>query len=133
MCKIGYLLTNLFNKTPYELLFGRKPFIGFLKPFGCTCTVLNTRDKLSKFESKSLEGFFVGYSSHSKAYRVLMKHNMTVEESIHVTFSEHTFNEVKGPDWLFDVDSWTNSFVPKDYYSFACDDPISESLKKLKT
>ncbi|KAI3746473.1 hypothetical protein L6452_08907 [Arctium lappa] len=34
------------NKTPYELLNKRKPFIGFFKPFGCPCTILNTKSHL---------------------------------------------------------------------------------------
>ncbi|KAI3685320.1 hypothetical protein L6452_34562 [Arctium lappa] len=41
------------NKTPYELLNKRKPFIGFFKPFGCPCTILNTKSHLGKFDSKA--------------------------------------------------------------------------------
>ena len=40
------------NKTPYELLHGRKPMIDFLKPFGCPVTILNTIDNLGKFDEK---------------------------------------------------------------------------------
>ncbi|GJT32351.1 putative ribonuclease H-like domain-containing protein [Tanacetum coccineum] len=43
--------------------------IGFMKPFGCHVTILNTLDKLGKFDGKSDEGFFVGYSLSSKAFR----------------------------------------------------------------
>ncbi|KAI3665076.1 hypothetical protein L6452_43694 [Arctium lappa] len=53
------------NKTPYELLNKRKPFIGFFKPFGCPCTILNTKTHLGKFDSKADDGFLVGYSSQS--------------------------------------------------------------------
>nr|GEW19060.1 putative ribonuclease H-like domain-containing protein [Tanacetum cinerariifolium] len=38
------------NKTPYELLHGRTPSIGFMKPFRCSVTILNTLDSLGKFE-----------------------------------------------------------------------------------
>ena len=31
---------------------------------------------------------FVGYSSHSKAYRIYNKQTKTIEESIHVIFDE---------------------------------------------
>ncbi|GJQ96570.1 ribonuclease H-like domain-containing protein [Tanacetum coccineum] len=55
------------NKT---LIEGIKPAIGFMKPFGCHVTILNTLDKLGKFDGKSDEGFFVGYSLSSKAFRV---------------------------------------------------------------
>nr|GFA41640.1 hypothetical protein [Tanacetum cinerariifolium] len=43
------------NKTPYELFNGRTPAIGFLKPFGCHVTILNTLDNLGKFEAKGDE------------------------------------------------------------------------------
>ncbi|GKV21675.1 hypothetical protein SLEP1_g31631 [Rubroshorea leprosula] len=45
-------------------------------------------DSLGKFDSKSDEGIFVGYSTSSKAYRVYNKHSKVVEESIHVVFDE---------------------------------------------
>ncbi|KAI3745792.1 hypothetical protein L6452_08201 [Arctium lappa] len=51
------------NKTPYELLNKRKPFIGFFKPFGCPCTILNTKSHLGKFDSKADDGFLVGSGS----------------------------------------------------------------------
>ncbi|KAD5960670.1 hypothetical protein E3N88_12142 [Mikania micrantha] len=67
------LIVKSHNLTPYEIWHKRKPFIGYLKPFGCQCTILNTKDHLAKFAEKSVEGFFVGYSSHAKAYRVYIK------------------------------------------------------------
>ncbi|GJZ71193.1 ribonuclease H-like domain-containing protein [Tanacetum coccineum] len=39
-------------------------------PFGCPVTILNTLDHLGKFDGKADEGFFVGYSVNSKAFRV---------------------------------------------------------------
>ncbi|GJW94289.1 retrovirus-related pol polyprotein from transposon TNT 1-94 [Tanacetum coccineum] len=57
------------NKTPYELFLGRKPALSFMRPFGCPVTILNTLDHLGKFDGKADEGFFVGYSTNSKAYR----------------------------------------------------------------
>nr|GEU51693.1 hypothetical protein [Tanacetum cinerariifolium] len=34
------------NKIPYELLHGRTPSIGFMRPFGCHVTILNILDSL---------------------------------------------------------------------------------------
>ncbi|KAH9698504.1 Integrase catalytic domain-containing protein [Citrus sinensis] len=76
------------NKTPYELWKDRKPNIGYFKVFGCKCFVLNTKDNLGKFDSKSDVGIFLGYSNSSKAYRVYNKRTLVVEESMHVTFDE---------------------------------------------
>ncbi|GJR12146.1 putative ribonuclease H-like domain-containing protein [Tanacetum coccineum] len=61
------LIVKPHNKTPYELFRGFKPAIGFMKPFGCHVTILNTLDNLGKFDGKSDEYFFVGYSLSSKA------------------------------------------------------------------
>nr|GFD22140.1 putative ribonuclease H-like domain-containing protein [Tanacetum cinerariifolium] len=56
------LVTKPHNKTPYELLHCRTPSIGFMRPFGCPVTILNTVDPLGKFQKKVDEGFLVGYS-----------------------------------------------------------------------
>ncbi|GJT07412.1 putative ribonuclease H-like domain-containing protein [Tanacetum coccineum] len=48
---------------------GRKPALKFMKPFGCPVTILNTLDHLGKFDGKSDDGFFIGYSINSKAFR----------------------------------------------------------------
>ncbi|GKD48163.1 uncharacterized mitochondrial protein-like protein, partial [Tanacetum coccineum] len=51
------------NKTPYELFLGKKPALGFMRPFGCPVTILNTIDHLGKFDGKADEGFFIGSKS----------------------------------------------------------------------
>ncbi|GJV16522.1 putative ribonuclease H-like domain-containing protein [Tanacetum coccineum] len=54
------------------------------------------------------EGFFVGYSLNSKAFRVFNSRTRIVEENLHIRFSESTPNVVgSGPDWLFDIDALT--------------------------
>nr|GEV55834.1 hypothetical protein [Tanacetum cinerariifolium] len=63
------LVTKPYAKTPYELLTGNKPSISYLKPCGCHVTIFNTSDSLGKFDKKSDEGYIVGYSISSKAYR----------------------------------------------------------------
>ncbi|GJR92412.1 retrovirus-related pol polyprotein from transposon TNT 1-94 [Tanacetum coccineum] len=64
------LVTKPQNKTPYELLIGKLPSISFMRPFGCPLTILNTLDSLGKFDGKSNEGYLLGYSTSSKAFRV---------------------------------------------------------------
>ncbi|KAJ9560705.1 LOW QUALITY PROTEIN: hypothetical protein OSB04_005865 [Centaurea solstitialis] len=82
-------------KTPYELFVKKKPFIGFLKPFGCPCTILNTKSQLGKFDSKSEDGFLVGYSSQSKALGVFNSSSRIIEESDNVECNENTPNTSK--------------------------------------
>ncbi|GJW01969.1 putative ribonuclease H-like domain-containing protein [Tanacetum coccineum] len=48
----------------------KKPALSFMRPFGCPVTIVNTIDHLSKFDGKADEGFFVGYSTNSKAFRL---------------------------------------------------------------
>ncbi|GJY10440.1 putative ribonuclease H-like domain-containing protein [Tanacetum coccineum] len=83
------------NKTPYELLFGHKPIISYIRPFGCHVTILDTLSVLGKFDGKSDEGFLVGYSLNSKAYRVYNLVTKRVEVNLHVNFLEDKPN-VKG-------------------------------------
>ncbi|GJZ37619.1 putative ribonuclease H-like domain-containing protein [Tanacetum coccineum] len=80
------LVTTPHNKTPYELLHGRPPSISFMRPFGCLITILNTLDPLGKFDEKANEGFFVGYSINSKAFRVFNIRTRKVEENLHKPF-----------------------------------------------
>ncbi|GJU49062.1 putative ribonuclease H-like domain-containing protein [Tanacetum coccineum] len=82
------LVTKPHNKTPYELFNGRAPAIGFLRPFGCHVMILNTLDHLGKFDAKGDEGFFVGYSLSSKAFRVYNKRTKHIEENLHIDFLE---------------------------------------------
>nr|GEU99234.1 retrovirus-related Pol polyprotein from transposon TNT 1-94 [Tanacetum cinerariifolium] len=103
------------NKTPYELFNCRIPVIGFLRPFGCHVMILNTLDHLGKFDAKGDEGYFVGYSLSSKAFRVFNKRTKKVEENLYVYFLENKLIEKGvGPNWLFDSDTLTNSmnYVP---------------------
>ncbi|GJW50890.1 putative ribonuclease H-like domain-containing protein [Tanacetum coccineum] len=104
------LVTKPHNKTPYELLTGKTPIISYIRPFGCHVTILNTIDHLGKFAGKSDEGFLVGYSLQSKAFRVYNLVTKRVEENLHINFLENKPNVAgKGPNWLFDLDYLTDS------------------------
>ncbi|GJZ06601.1 retrovirus-related pol polyprotein from transposon TNT 1-94 [Tanacetum coccineum] len=82
------LIRAILGKTPYKLLRGRKPTLDYFRVFGSKCFILNTKDYLTKFDPKSYEGIFLGYSQNSKAYIILNKHTRKVEESLNVTFDE---------------------------------------------
>ena len=80
------LLRSILKKTPYKLWRNKKPNINYFKVFGCKCFILNTKDKLGKFDAKSDVGIFLCYSTSSNALRVFNKRTIVVEESIHVSF-----------------------------------------------
>ncbi|GJR43915.1 ribonuclease H-like domain-containing protein [Tanacetum coccineum] len=89
------LVVKPHNKTPYELFHGRTPTLSFMRLFGCPVTILNTIDHLGKFDGKADEGFFVGYSLNSKAFRVFNSITRIVEENLHIRFSKSTPNVVR--------------------------------------
>nr|GEW46687.1 uncharacterized mitochondrial protein AtMg00810-like [Tanacetum cinerariifolium] len=79
------LVTKPHNKTPYELLLG-------------------------KFNGKANEGFLVGYSVNSKAFRVFNSRTSIVQETLHITFLENQPDVAgSGPTWLFGIDTLTQS------------------------
>ncbi|GJV87048.1 retrovirus-related pol polyprotein from transposon TNT 1-94 [Tanacetum coccineum] len=82
------LIRVILGKTPYEILRCRKPTLEYFRVFGSKCFILNTKDYLSKFDPKSYEGVFLGYSQNSKAYIILNKHTKKIEESLNMTFDE---------------------------------------------
>ena len=84
----SFFLRPIIKKTPYELWKGRKPNISYFHIFGSKCFILNTKDKLSKFDPKSDLDVFLRYSFVSKAYRVHNKKTRTMEETIHRSFKE---------------------------------------------
>nr|GEU59593.1 hypothetical protein [Tanacetum cinerariifolium] len=77
-----------FNKTPYELINGRKPDISFLHVFGALCYPKNDREDIGKLGAKGDIGFFIGYSVDSCAYRVYNRRTKKIMETMNVSFDE---------------------------------------------
>ncbi|GKC24059.1 retrovirus-related pol polyprotein from transposon TNT 1-94, partial [Tanacetum coccineum] len=80
-------------KTPYELFRGRTPALSFMTYYILAEAVIRAyicaeRIYLDKFDGKSDEGFFVGYSLNSKAFRVYNTRTRKVEEYLYVRFLE---------------------------------------------
>nr|GEZ28327.1 hypothetical protein [Tanacetum cinerariifolium] len=89
---------------------GRTPALRFMRPFGCYVTIPNTFDHLGKFDGKSDEGFFVGYSTNSKAFGVYNTRTRKVEENLHIKFLENKpLIAGDGPKWIFDIDTLIES------------------------
>nr|GFC31600.1 retrovirus-related Pol polyprotein from transposon TNT 1-94 [Tanacetum cinerariifolium] len=103
------------NKIPYKLFRGRTPALSFMRPFECHVTILNTLDYLGKFNGKSDEGLFVGYSLNIKAFRVCNIRTRKAEENLHIRFLEDkSIIADDGPKWLFDINMLTKlmNYVP---------------------
>nr|GFB29893.1 hypothetical protein [Tanacetum cinerariifolium] len=76
------------NKTPYELIQGKKPDISYLHVFGALCYLKNDREDIGKLSAKGDIGFFIGYSANSVAYRVYNRRKRKIMETMNVTFDE---------------------------------------------
>jgi hypothetical protein len=73
--------------TPFELRFGQQPSVSNLMLFGCKCFILK-RGNLDKFESRSSDRIFLGYTPNGRSYRVLNLETNTIVESCDVTFNK---------------------------------------------
>ena len=70
-----YFWTDAVNTTSYVLndvfFKGKRIVLTHLKVSGCKCFILNNgKEQLGKFEGKTDEGIFLGYATHSHAYKV---------------------------------------------------------------
>ena len=63
---LNRVLTKAVNKTPYELWFGKKPNLSYLKIWGCDAYVKSGfSDKLA---ARSIKCTFVRYPKETKGY-----------------------------------------------------------------
>ena len=101
------------KKTPYELWKGKKPIVKYFKIFGTDCYILRDRENLEKFDAKSNKGYFLGYSSTSKAYKVYNLRTKTVMESSNVVINDElcSKNTLPVQEKTMEVDD----FIPNDY------------------
>ncbi|GKB18316.1 retrovirus-related pol polyprotein from transposon TNT 1-94, partial [Tanacetum coccineum] len=75
-------------KTPYGIFCKRIPNINFLHIFGCLVYIHNHKDHLGKFDEKADDGYLLGYSLVSKAFRVFNTRRQQTEETYDITFDE---------------------------------------------
>ncbi|GKB28961.1 retrovirus-related pol polyprotein from transposon TNT 1-94 [Tanacetum coccineum] len=81
-------IVKIHLKTPYEIFHKRIPNINFLYVFGCPVYIHNHKDHLGKFDEKADDGYLLGYSLVSKAFRVFNIRRQQTEETYHIIFNE---------------------------------------------
>lgn len=84
------IIVKRHNKTPYEVFKGRIPNISYFHVFGCPVFIHNHKDHLGKFDAKADDGYFLGYSLVSKAFKVFNTRRQQTEETYHITVDEST-------------------------------------------
>ncbi|GJV30617.1 ribonuclease H-like domain-containing protein [Tanacetum coccineum] len=107
--RLGHVNFKTINKLVKDNLVRGLPSKRFENDQTCVACLKGKQHKAS------YEGFFIGYSLNSKAFRVYNIRTMKVEESLHIRFLEDKpIIACDGPKWLFDIDVLTKlmNFVP---------------------
>nr|GEX66182.1 hypothetical protein [Tanacetum cinerariifolium] len=82
------IIHHQYDKTPYELINGRKPDISFLHVFKAFYYPKNDHEYIGKLRAKGNIGFFIGYFANSCAYRVYNQRTKKIIETMDITFNE---------------------------------------------
>ena len=62
----------------------KNSLVKYFRVFGSKCYIKRNKDDLGKFDSRTDEGIFLGYSSTKKAYRCFNKRLHRIIESVDV-------------------------------------------------
>ena len=81
------------HMTLYESFSGRKHGVSYFKVFGCDAYMHIAKENRKKWNPKSKKCIFIGYSLHSKGYRLYDPKRKQVHESRDVIFVENEFGD----------------------------------------
>nr|GFA82612.1 retrovirus-related Pol polyprotein from transposon TNT 1-94 [Tanacetum cinerariifolium] len=96
------IIHRRFNKTPYELINGRKSNISFLHVFGALCYPKNDHENIRKLGAKGDIGFFIGSKPELQSMtsgQISLRLNLTYAPST-ITTQQPTEGEL---DLLFEA------------------------------
>nr|GEX37631.1 integrase, catalytic region, zinc finger, CCHC-type, peptidase aspartic, catalytic [Tanacetum cinerariifolium] len=105
------IIHRQFNKTPYELINGKKPDISFLYVIGALCYPKNDREDIGKLVAKGDIGFFIGYSTDSCAFRVYNRRTKKIMETMNVSFDELSAMAFKQRSLKLELQSMTSGQI----------------------
>ncbi|GBO24667.1 hypothetical protein AVEN_264110-1, partial [Araneus ventricosus] len=78
------------NKTPFEKYSGKKSSVSHLKLFGCLAYVDVPKQIRKKLDMRSKLGIVMGYALHTNGYRIWLKDENKLIETINVRLNENT-------------------------------------------
>ncbi|GJW69991.1 zinc finger, CCHC-type containing protein [Tanacetum coccineum] len=116
----------LVDKTPYEVLYNRKPNLENLRIFGCTAYAKITIPHLKKLDDRSIPMIYLGVEEGSKAYRLYDP----IGKKKHVS-RDVKFMETKPWDW--DKDEVDTSTQDTFWTSFVVDGVDNENTTPVNT
>lgn len=76
------------NITPYEVLKGEKPSVGYFRVFECIAHMLIDSQFRKKLDSKTQRCVFIGYCEETKGYKLFDPESEKVKISRNVCFFE---------------------------------------------
>src|SRR5205814_544568 len=62
-------------KSPYEQIFGRKPNLSYMRPFGCICDTLIPSEIRNKLEQTSEKCRLTGHPDNMRGYKLLREYD----------------------------------------------------------
>ncbi|GKA64554.1 retrovirus-related pol polyprotein from transposon TNT 1-94 [Tanacetum coccineum] len=116
-----------YNKTPYELLHGRKPNVKYFHSFGSLCYPTNDQEDIGKMKPKADIGIFIGYLETSRGFQIYNHQTKKIMETIHVKFDELT-TMASERDSLEPV---SQQFIHDDSSAESMNTPSKEDLDNL--
>ncbi|MCP3667059.1 MAG: DDE-type integrase/transposase/recombinase [Gammaproteobacteria bacterium] len=83
---------SLNGKSPFEMVYEKKPDVSHLKVFGCDVYAHVPKQKRTKLAPKSVKHWLLGYEDSSKGYRLYNPINGVIQASRDVVFDESSFS-----------------------------------------
>ena len=101
-----HLLNRVPSKSvpsmPYEIWFGKKPSLGYLKT--CRCPAYIKRQMVDKLEDRSVIVYFIGYPKESMGYYFYFLQNHNVIVSRNAIFLKKQFIQDGGNGRLIELE-----------------------------
>lgn len=124
----------LSNKSPMEIWTGLKPDISHFRVFGSKAMAFVPKEKRHKFDAKSKEYIFIGYSETQKGYRLIDAKTNAVITCRDVQVIEHDNEFLKNNvhnksfEFILDIDTdSTEDFVRENSIKQPCERNDNES------
>ena len=86
------------DNTPYQQWYEGPTSVKYFRVFGSKCYIKRNEDDLGKFDSRVVEGIFLGYSSTKKAYRCYNQRLHKIIESAYVRVDDIKPRRIKSQD-----------------------------------
>nr|GEZ66904.1 retrovirus-related Pol polyprotein from transposon TNT 1-94 [Tanacetum cinerariifolium] len=103
------IIHRRFNKTPYELINGKKPDISFLHVFSALCYPKNDREDIGKLGAKEPQVRQTSTASTTNAYNVPIPTNSS-SHATNIPITSQDFDELN-QNAMIDGNTFVNSFA----------------------